>query len=85
MIAVVYVLCAAASLMVAGLLWRGYQRSRARLLYWSALCFVGFGVNNILLVVDTRLVPMIDLAIVRLIPALLGALALVYGLIIDAE
>ena len=82
---VVYVLCALTSLACAVLLWRGWHRSRARLLFWSALCFVGLFLNNVLLIVDTRMLPQVDLALVRTIPALLGAAALVYGLVWDAE
>jgi hypothetical protein len=85
MIDVIYILCALTSLTCAVLLWRGYQRSRARLLLWSALCFAGLFVNNVLLVIDTRILPDVDLAIVRLLPALLGATLLVYGLVWDAE
>ena len=85
MATVVYVLCALTSLACAVLLWRGWRRSGARLLFWSALCFVGLFFNNVLLVVDLRVVPQIDLALVRLVPALLGAMALVYGLVWDTE
>lgn len=81
----VYVLCALTSLACAVLLWRAWRRTGARLLFWSALCFVGLGLNNVLLVVDTRLFPAVDLALVRLVPALLGAAALVYGLVWDSE
>lgn len=85
MIDVVYVLCALTSLTCAVLLWRGYQQSRARLLFWSAVCFAGLFLNNLLLIVDTRILPQLDLALVRMLPALLGALALVYGLIWESE
>ena len=82
---VVYVLCALTSLACAVLLWRGWRRSRARLLFWSALCFIGLFLNNALLIVDLRMLPRLDLAVVRTIPALLGAMALVYGLVWDTE
>jgi hypothetical protein len=82
---VVYVLCALTSLACAVLLWRGWRRSRVRLLFWSALCFVGLFLNNVLLIVDVRMLPTVDLAIVRTVPALLGAAALVYGLVWDTE
>lgn len=76
---VVYVLCAATSGFCAYLLWRGYRQSGARLLFWSALCFIGFALNNLLLIVDQRVVP--DLLTWRLVPALVGVLLLLYGLI----
>jgi hypothetical protein len=85
MIIVVYVLCALTSLACAILLWRGWRRSRARLLYWSAICFAGLCLNNVLLIADTRIFPEFDLALVRMLPSLLGALALVYGLIFEVE
>ena len=85
MASIVYVLCALTSLACAALLWRGYRRSGARLLFWSALCFIGFFLNNLLLIVDLRVVPQVDLALVRVVPALLGAMALVYGLVWDTE
>lgn len=76
----VYALCALTSLLCALLLARGYLRSHARLLLWSALCFAGFFVNNLLLLVDVS-IPAEDLSVWRSVPALLGIGALVYGLI----
>ena len=81
----IYLLCALTSLACAVLLWRGWRQSRARLLFWSALCFVGLFLNNLLLIIDTRMLPDVDLAVVRTLPALVGAGALVYGLVWDAE
>lgn len=81
----IYILCALASFACVVLLWRGYRQSKAPLLFWSAICFAGLTVNNLLLVVDTQVMPQVDLALIRLIPAVLGALALVYGLIMEAE
>ena len=81
----VYLLCALTSGACAVLLWRGWRRSGARLLFWSMLCFVGLCLNNLLLVVDTSFLTTVDLALVRMLPALLGAAALVYGLVWDSE
>jgi hypothetical protein len=78
---IVYVLCAATSLACAALLWRGYRRSRARLLLWSSLCFVGLFLNNVMLIVDVDLVPTTDLAVWRALPALAGVLLLLFGLV----
>lgn len=85
MIDIVYLLCALTSLACTVLLWRGWKRSRVRLLFWSALCFGGLSLNNVLLIVDTRILPQVDLALVRMLPALFGAAVLVYGLVWDAE
>ena len=81
----VYVLCALTALICTVLLWRGWKRSGARLLMWSALCFAGLFLNNLLLVIDVRVFPEVDLAIVRLVPAVLGILAMLYGLVWDSE
>lgn len=77
----VYVLCALTSLACAVLLLRGYARSRVRLLLWSGLCFAGLFLNNVLLIVDVRLVPDTDLSIWRTLPALAGLGVLLYGLV----
>ena len=82
---IVYALCVLTSLACAVLLWRGYRRSRARLLMWSSLCFMGLALNNVLLIVDLRVLPDVDLSIWRMVPALLGISLLVYGLVWDAE
>jgi hypothetical protein len=82
---VVYILSALTSLAVAALLLRGYGRTRARLLLWSALCFAGITLNNILLIVDYLTGPMIDLSVVRSVPALIGLLILIYGMIFDSD
>lgn len=84
MIAVIIIsLCAITSVACAVLLLRGYLRSHARLLLWSALCFVGLSINNIAHLVDMSHV--MDLSTVRSIPALVGVMLLVYGLIWDSQ
>ncbi|HYC49478.1 MAG TPA: DUF5985 family protein [Gemmatimonadaceae bacterium] len=79
----VYALCALTSLACSVLLLRGFLRSRARLLLWSGLCFAGLFINNALLTIDTR-VPY-DLSITRSIPAVIGVLLLMYGLIWESD
>jgi hypothetical protein len=81
MATVVYALCALTSLACAVLLLRGYLRSRARLLLWSGLCFAGLAANNVILLVDKRVVPAIDLSLWRSLPALAGVAILLYGLV----
>ena len=78
---VVYVLCAATSALCAVLLIRGYRRSRSRLLLWSSVCFVGLAANNALLVLDRIVVRDVDLSTWRVVPAVVGMAALVYGLV----
>lgn len=58
---VVYLLCAVMSLICAGMLLRGFVKSRTRLLLWSALCFGFVAANNIVLFVDLALLPSINL------------------------
>lgn len=67
------------------LLFRGYLRKRVRLLMWSAICFAGLTLNNILLFCDLVVFPDIDFRMVRLLAALAGMLVLLYGFIWDAE
>jgi hypothetical protein len=81
----VYVLCAATSTVCAILLIRGYRQGRARLLLWSAACFIGLALNNILLVIDVRTGAAIDLSVWRIIPAVVGAGALLYGLVWETQ
>lgn len=77
----VYLLCATTSLLCAVLLVRGFRRSRSRLLLWSSVCFVGLATNNALLVLDRLVVKDVDLSTWRLLPAVVGMAALVYGLV----
>jgi hypothetical protein len=81
----VYALCALTSILCALLLARGYRATRARLLLWSSLCFAGLALNNIVLFIDMRVVPSMDLSAWRSLPALAGLLILIYGLIWDAS
>jgi uncharacterized protein DUF5985 len=81
---VVYLLCALTSLLCSWLLLQGYRRSRTRLLLWSGLCFAGFFVNNVLLIVDLRVLPERDLSIIRILPVLVGLALLIYGMVWDS-
>lgn len=82
---IVYLLCAATSTVCALLLIRGYRRSRSRLLLWSAVCFVGLALNNLLLLIDLGVVPWVDLSLWRIVPAVIGAGALLYALVWEAR
>jgi Family of unknown function (DUF5985) len=79
--AAVYVLCALTSTACAVLLARGWAQSRTRLLLWSAICFAGLAVNNVILFVDKVVAPDVDLSVVRASSALAALIVLLVGLI----
>jgi len=81
----VYLLCFAASSACLLLLWRGYLRSKSRFLLWSALCFVGLTINNLLLFIDLSLLPTVDLRLFRGLSALGAIVMLLYGFIWESE
>lgn len=83
---VLFSLAAITSLSCMLLLFRGYARSGARLLLWSALCFVFLTVNNLLLFIDTIVLPtQTDLRFLRLAMALAGIACLLYAFVWEAE
>ena len=83
---VLYLLAGLTSIACMVLLFRGYARSGARLLLWSALCFVGLSINNVLLFFDFVVFPtQVDLRPWRLLAALSGVLFLQYAFIWEAE
>ena len=78
----IYALCALTSAACCVLLWRGFARTKERLLYWSAGCFAFQTVNNILLVVDKVVLPTeVDLRLWRVLTAFIAACLLLYGLV----
>jgi hypothetical protein len=82
---IIYSLCALLSLAIATSLWRHHARTRSRLLYWSALCFSGLALNNILLVLDKVVYTELDLAPVRQVTALLALCVMLFGLTWEEE
>lgn len=81
----VYTLCAMTSLICAVMLLRGYRRTSVRLLLWSGLCFACFALNNVILIIDVRILPERDLSVVRSLPSLLGIALLLYGLVWESD
>jgi hypothetical protein len=81
----IYLLCAATSLVAAGMLLRQYRRRRTPLLFWSCIAFVGLSINNVLVYVDLVLVSGIDLSIARTGVAALAMAALLYGLVWETK
>lgn len=78
-------LAALTSIACMGLLFRGYARTGARLLFWSALCFVFLTLNNLLLFFDLPIFTQVDLRPYRLVAALIGVGFLLYAFIWEAE
>lgn len=79
----VYALCALTSIVCAWLLLRGYRVRRTKLLFWSALCFIGLALNNALLIIDLYVIPDSDLLLVRTGSAVAAIGLMLYGLIWD--
>lgn len=77
----IYLLCALTAFACFGLLWRGWRTNRAPLLLWSALCFAGLSVSNVLLVVDKLALPDVDLTPLRSMVTLGALLLLIIGLV----
>ena len=89
--AVVYILCTLTSLACAVLLWRGFARSKARLLLWSTLCFIMLSLNNLMLFADKVVWPDrmelagVEFPLLRATFAFTGIGLLLFGLIWDSE
>lgn len=81
----VYLLCLASSAACAWLLARRYARTQARLLLWSAICFVLLSINNLLVVLDLLVIASIDFSIARLLASLAAVLILLYGFIWELD
>jgi hypothetical protein len=83
--AAVYILCFLTSAACAWLLVRSYARSRARILMWSAACFVLLAFNNFFVVVDLVVLPDVDLTSLRNLSALAAVMTLLYGFIWELD
>ncbi len=79
----VYILCASTALACSGLLLRGYVRNGTRLLLWCGVFFLAMAIENTILFVDLRVVPDVDLTLIRLAVPLVGVALLLYGLVWD--
>lgn len=82
---VIYLLCAAASLLTAGLLLRQHARNRSRLLFWSSVGFLGLAANNVLLFVDLTIFPNVDLSLLRTALGAAAVLVLAFGLMWESN
>jgi hypothetical protein len=83
--AAVYSLCFATSCLCAYLLARAYVASRARLLFWSAICFGFLAVNSLLVILDIVVFPDVDFGLWRPALARCAVTVLLFGFIWDLE
>ena len=81
----IYLLCAVTSLVAAGMLLRQYRRRRTTLLLWSFVGFAGLAVNNVLVFIDLGVFTGVDLLLIRSAVGAAAMLALLYGLIWEAD
>ena len=81
----VYLLCFLTSGACALLLGRNYRRTGARLLFWSALCFLFLAANNLVVIFDLLLIPSVDLRLARYGLALAALGVRLFGFIWDLE
>lgn len=81
----VYILCAVTAIGCSFLLFRGFIRSRSKLLLWCGLFFGTLAFENMMLFVDFIVVPDTDLALIRRTIPLIGVGLLLYGLIFDSK
>lgn len=82
---IVYILCTLTSLGCGILLWRGYRKSRQRLLFWSSICFLILAFANGLLFLDLSLLPDSNLLFARSGVTLLALVVLIYGLVFESN
>ena len=85
MAAAVYILGVLVTLACGVLLIRAYRKVGKRLLLWSAICFFGLSLSNVLLFVDLVMLPNVDLYLWRLLTATLAMLVLLYGLVWERD
>jgi hypothetical protein len=79
--ALIYCLCLAASFGCAALLWRAYGRSRSRLIFWTAVSFCFFALNNLVLVADVLVFQATDLWIWRQAATAIALAVLIFGFV----
>ena len=81
----IYGLCTLLSLAIAAMLWRQHRRAPTRMIYWTALCFSGLALSNLLLVLDKFVIPEVDLRVLRHSVSLLSIGMLLFGLVYEDE
>ena len=82
---IVYTLCFLTSSACAYLLARNYARTGARMLLWSALCFLLLAGNNLVVILDLLVFPAVNFGQWRLILSLSASSVLLFGFIWDLK
>ena len=78
MSSIIYGLCAIVAFLSAYLLLTAYRQQGHSLLLWSGICFAGFTINNILLILDKLVYLDADLSLYRTVVAL-GSVMVIGG------
>ena len=79
---IVYLLCAVTSVLCATVLFYKFRKTGVNLLFWSAICFAGFAVSNVLLFIDLVILSRdVNLLFYRTLPTLVGLGSLLWGLV----
>ena len=81
----VFLLCFATSSACALLLARSYARTKARLLLWSAVCFLFLAANNFAVILDLLVLPDRNFSLLRVTLSMIAVVVLLYGLVWDVE
>ena len=85
MVAVIYGLCAITAMLCAVLLFRAYRRNHSRMLFWSGIGFAGLTLDNLVVMIDKIVLPLIDLSVLRHAIALLAMMVFLWGLIWETQ
>ncbi len=80
---VVYTLCFLTAAGCAVVLLGAYRRSRAPLLFWSGVCFVGLALNEAMVLVDTFVISDTSFFVVRNAIGLAALCVMLGSLILD--
>jgi hypothetical protein len=83
--ALVYLLCFLTGAACALLLARNYWRTGARLLLWSALCFLLLAANSLVVILDLMVIKTVDFRLMRHLLSFGAVAVLLFGFIWDLE
>jgi hypothetical protein len=83
--ALVYLLCFLTGAACALLLARNYWRTGARLLLWSALCFLLLAANSLVVILDLLVIKTVDFRLMRHLLSFGAVAVLLFGFIWDLE